>query len=282
MTHQLRILRTGHGLVECPRWYDGCLWFADWGAGEIIRVTPDGASEVVARAAAPPLSFDFLPDGRMIVVAARERHLLRREADGALVTHADLSALPATTWNEIVVDGRGNIYVNGGGLDPPRGNTPPGIIALVMPDGTVRQVAEGFAFPNGMAVSADNATLVIAESWARRLTAFEIAPDGNLERRRGWAELGNGTPDGICFDRDGACWYADVPNRRCQRVRDGGEVIDEIVLDRGAFACMLGGDDRRTLYITAAKWFGMDRMAEMQGTGQLLAVDVPIAAAGWP
>jgi sugar lactone lactonase YvrE len=168
-----------------------------------------------------------------------------------------------------VIDPQGRIYVNG-----------PAIL-LIHPDGTVETQAEGFQFPNGMALSPDGRTLVCAESWAKRLTSFDVAADGQLSHRRVWADL-PGPPDGICFDAEGAIWYADVPNAYCRRVREGGELLDEVKLDRGAFACMLGGPDRTTLYITAARWFGMDKMDQMGGTGQLLSVEVETAGAGWP
>jgi sugar lactone lactonase YvrE len=172
-------------------------------------------------------------------------------------------------WNEIVIDPEGRIYVNG-----------PAIL-LIHADGTVETEAEGFHFPNGMALSPDRRTLVYAESWAKRLTSFDVTADGKLSSRRVWADL-PGPPDGICFDAEGAIWYADVPNACCRRVREGSELLDEVKLDRGAFACMLGGPDRTTLYITAARWFGMDQMDQMGGTGQLLSAEVETAGAGWP
>jgi sugar lactone lactonase YvrE len=132
-----------------------------------------------------------------------------------------------------------------------------------------------------MAVLPDGKTLVVAESHAKRLTAFDIAADGHLSRRRVWADL-EGPPDGICADETGAIWYADVPHAYCRRVKEGGEVLDEISIDRGAFACMLGGPSRRTLLIAGAKWFGMDRMGEMAGTGRLYAANVEVSGAGWP
>ncbi|HZZ87748.1 MAG TPA: SMP-30/gluconolactonase/LRE family protein [Caulobacteraceae bacterium] len=261
------LLAQGRGLVESPRWRDGRLWFADWTAGEILTLGEDRRVEVVARAAAPPLSFDFAADGRMLIVASAAGQLLRREADGSIGPFAELGQ--GGRWNEIVVDGRGAAYVNGAWL------------LLVRPDGVVEPQAEGFAFPNGMAVTPDNRTLICAESHARQLTAFDIAGDGRLSNRRIWASL-DGPPDGICIDAEGAVWYADVPNRCCRRVREGGEVLDEVKLDRGAFACILGGPDRRTLYITAASWFGMDRMGEMGGTGRVFAVEAPAPGVGWP
>ncbi len=263
---QPTLLLDGRGLVESPRWHDGRLWFADWTAGEILRLSDDGAAEVMARAPAPPLSFDFDAEGRLLVVSSAAGELLRQQADGRLAAFARLGA---GVWNEIVVDGRGNAYVNGPQL------------VLVTPDGRVTPQAADFAFPNGMAVTPDNRALIVAESHAQRLTAFEIAADGSLSNRRVWAELA-GPPDGICIDATGAVWVADVPNACCRRVREGGEAPDVVKLDRGAFACMLAGPDRRTLYVTAARWFGMDRMGEMGGTGQVLAVPAPAPGAGWP
>jgi sugar lactone lactonase YvrE len=132
-----------------------------------------------------------------------------------------------------------------------------------------------------MAVTPDNSTLVVAESYASRLTAFDIAADGDLSNRRVWADVGKGVPDGICLDAEGAAWYADVPNRCCVRVKEGGEVLETIELDRGCFACMLGGPDRRTLFIVAREWHGLDS-SRGAGTGQVLTARAPAAGAGWP
>jgi len=158
----------------------------------------------------------------------------------------------------------------------------PGVIALVGADGVTRKVADGVAFPNGMAVTADNRTLIVAESYGRRLTAFDIAADGALANRRVWADLGDGVPDGICIDAEGAVWYADVPNKRCVRVREGGEILQTIHFDRGCFACMLGGVDGRTLFVLAAEWRGPAAMSDGVRTGQVLAVAAPAPHAGHP
>jgi sugar lactone lactonase YvrE len=276
-----RVLLSGLAYVESPRWHDDRLWFAHWGAGEIVAVDLDGVSEGVGHG--PPglgWSMGWLPDGRLLVTGER---LMRREPDGSMVQHADLSALSGD-WNEIVVDGRGNIYVNGRcDFDPGEGD-PPGIIALVTPDGSVRQVAGAIAFPNGMVVTPDNSTLIVAESYAGRLTAFDVAADGGLSNRRVWADLAGGFPDGICLDADGAIWYADVPNKRCVRVRQGGQVLETIELDRSPFACMLGGPDGQTLYILAAEWRGIEKLSEALAarTGQVLTVRAPAPRAGWP
>jgi sugar lactone lactonase YvrE len=275
-------LMTGLQLGESPRWHEDRLWFSDWGAHEVIAVDLAGKSEGIVRVPSWPLCIDWLPDGRLLIVAGRSGRLLRRERDGSLVTHADLTRLSDHPWNEIVVDGRGNAYLNNTGFDFPGGAFAPGLIALVTPDGSARQVAEGVAFPNGMVVTPDNATLLLAESYGNRLTAFDIAADGSLSHRRVWADLNGGCPDGICLDAANAVWYGDVPNKRCVRVREGGEVLQTIDLDRGCFACMLGGVDKSTLFMMAAEWRGPAHMADGARTGQVLTVQAPAPGAGWP
>ena len=281
---ELRTLLTAGVVVgESPRWHEDRLWFANWGAQEVVAVDLAGNSEVVARVDTTiPFSIDWLPDGRLLVLSGRESLLLRQEPDGSLVTYADLSGV-ASGWNEIVVDGRGNAYVNGGGFDLLAGEDfAPGIVAVVTPDGAARQVADGIAFGNGMVVTPDNSTLIVAESYGKRLTAYDIAPDASLSNRRVWADLGDGVPDGICLDAEDAVWYADVPNKRCARVREGGEVLETIELDRGGFACMLGGADGRTLFMMAAQWRGIEKMFDGPPTGQVLSVPAPAPGVGWP
>ncbi len=279
---ELQTLMTGLVLGESPRWHDDRLWFSDWGAQEVIAVDLEGKSEVITRIQSFPFCIDFLPDGRLLVVSARDQLLLRMEPDGSLVTHANLTSLSDHPWNEIVVDGRGNAYLNNIGFDFPGGEFATGIIALVTPDGSTRQVADGVAFPNGMVVTPDNATLILAESYGKRLTAFDIAADGGLSNRRVWADLGDGAPDGICLDAVNAIWYGDVPNKRCVRVREGGEVLQTIDLDRGCFACALGGADKRTLFLVATEWSGTTSMAGGARTGQVLVVEAPAPGVGWP
>jgi sugar lactone lactonase YvrE len=277
---------SGLAFGESPRWHDGRLWVSDWGDREIIAVDPEGKSQVLVRLNLPSfqaICIDWLPDGRLLVVSSSEGLLLCRETDGSLLTYADLSRLTDKGWNEIVVDGRGNTYVNGGGFDLAAGEEfAPGIIALVTSDGSARQVADGIAFPNGMAVTPDNSTLIVAESYGQKLTAFDIAADGSLSNRRVWADLGGDYPDGICIDAEGAVWYADVPNRHCARVREGGQVLQTVELDRGCFACMLGGVDRKTLFMVAREWRGMESTADEKRTGQVLTVEAPAPHAGWP
>jgi sugar lactone lactonase YvrE len=279
---ELHTLLTGLAFGESPRWHDGRLWLSDWATRNIIAVDLDGKSEVIAQAPTMPFCIDWLPDGRLLVVSGGEGLLLRREPDGSLVTHADLTGLSVKPWNEIVVDGRGNAYLNNIGFDFPAGAFAPGILALVAPDGAARQVADGVAFPNGMVVTPDNSTLILAESYGNKLTAFDIAADGSLSNRRVWADLGDGAPDGICLDADNAIWYADVPNKRCERIRAGGEVLQTVALDRGCFACALGGADMRTLFMVAAEWGGPASMAGGAPTGQVLTIEVSVPRAGWP
>jgi sugar lactone lactonase YvrE len=279
-----KTLITGISFGEQPRWHEDRLWFSDWGSREVIAVDLDGNSEVILQAPSFPCCVDWLPDGRLIVVSAREGLLLRRQPDGTLVTHGDLRTVSTPpAGNELVVDGRGNAYVNGVGFDLMAGEPfAPGIVAMVTPDGSARRVADDLLFPNGMLVTPDNATLIVAESYAKRLSAFDIAADGSLSNRRVWADLGTGVPDGICLDAEGAVWYADVPNRRCVRIREGGEVLQSIDLDRGCFACALGGTERTSLFMMATEWNGPARMFAEPRTGQVLAVEAPAPGVGWP
>jgi len=283
---EVQHLLDGLSFGESLRWHQDRLWLADWGAQEVMAVDRAGRPEVMARVDFPafPMCIDWLPDGRLLIVAARDGRLLRQEPDGSLVTHADLRGLaePGHPWNEIVVDGRGNAYLNNQGSDFPGGHFAPGMIALLTPDGSARPVADGIAFPNGMAITPDNSTLIVAESYGQKLTAFQIAADGSLSEPWSWADLGDGVPDGICLDAEGAIWYADVPNQQCVRVREGGQVLQTVRLDRGCFSCALGGTDRTTLFMMATQWRGTDRMTDTLRTGQVLTARVPAAGAGWP
>ncbi|GAA3455980.1 SMP-30/gluconolactonase/LRE family protein [Dactylosporangium matsuzakiense] len=292
----VRVLVDGLRIVESPRWHDGRLWFCHWGAGVAMAVDAEGRAEVVLDdPAVDPHTIGWLPDGRLLVVPKNQdagRRLLRREPDGTWVAHADLSGLPAGL-NELVVDGRGNVYVNGAGfgllefmrdLDPddPRPLTQrpgyaPGFIALITADGAVHQQRFDIAFPNGMAVTADNGTLIVSESFAGCLTAFDIAADGSLGNRRVFA--GGIGPDGICLDADGAVWTSDG-GTAAVRVAEGGQILDRVELDRPPFAVMLGGDDGRTLFMLAAQWNPQDPFGGT--TGRVLATTAPAPHVGWP
>ena len=283
-----RLLANDLVIGESARWHDGRLWLSNWGAAEILAFDLDGHREVITQVPSTiPFSIDWLPDGRLLVVAGQEQRLLRQEADGSLVDHVDLSGLPGNL-NEIVVDGRGTIYVNGGNDFYPDEGVAPGFIAVINSDGAVRQVADELAFPNGMAVTDDNSTLIIAESFAGKLTAFDISDDGSLENRRTFADV---MADGICMDADGAVWtpswYENGPC--CLRVANGGEVLDRIPLEQAGFACALGGPDGRTLAMLCADWHmdedftdNLKRLTEGTRTGQLHTTTVAVPSAGFP
>jgi len=265
-------------LVESPRWHDNRLVFSDWGAGEVLAADLDGGRELITPIEAMPFCLDRLPDGRLLIVAGHQ--LLVHESGGSLRPYADLGSLSTKPWNDIVTDGRGNTYVNNIGFDFPEGEYAPGLIALIKPDGTAHQAADGLAFPNGMAVTPDNATLIVAESYGGVLSAYDIAADGDLSNRRVWADLQGAAPDGICIDAEGAVWFAEVPGRRCVRVREGGEVLQMITSELGCFACMLGGPEGTTLFVTAAAW--PDAMTPGSRTGRILKAEVSVPHAGWP
>jgi sugar lactone lactonase YvrE len=261
------VFATGLQMGESPRWHDGRFWMSDWVAGEVLAFAPDGTREVVARVEGLPFSIDWLPDGRLIATTPR-----------GVVAGPDLEPYGATgqPFNEIVVDAAGRAWVDMPGSMPWE-ESKPGTVSVVLPDGSSRQVADDVWFPNGMAVVGED-TLVIAESHADRLTAWTITDPGELVDRRVWADLGPGSaPDGICVDAEGAIWYASVPGERCTRVAEGGEVLDTVTADRGCFACMLGGDDGRTLYIVANHYTG-DSASE----GIVLTEPVAVGHAGRP
>jgi sugar lactone lactonase YvrE len=275
------VLVEGIAFPESPRWHDGRLWFSDWVAKHVLAVDSRGGQDVITEVDAFPFSIDWLPDGRMLISAGTR--LLRMEADGSLSTHADLSDLAEFGLNEIVIDDRGYVYVNGAGFDLMGGGEfRPGIVALVRPDGSSEVVADGVDFPNGMAITPDGATLIVADSYGKQLIGFDIGSDGTLSGRRIWADLGDDNPDGICLDAEGAVWYADVPHRHCVRVAEGGDVLQSVEVDRGCFACMLGGSDETTLFIAAQEWNGPEAVGSGPRTGRILAVEAPAAHSGHP
>lgn len=269
MDASIKILATGLAMGESPRWHQGMLWLSDWGAQEILAFSPAGQLlQTIPVPFALPFCFDWLADGRIAVVAGREARVVCRNANATWETLADLSSISTVPWNEIVVDQRGNAYINNAEA-----------IAMIAPDGSVKKVADGGRFPNGMAITADNNTLLMAESHGRCITAFTIGQDGSLSNRRLWAAV-DGPPDGICLDAEGALWYADVPSARCLRIREGGEVLETITFDRGCFSCVLGGEDGHTLFVVATEWRGMGKVAEViaERTGQVIAVTVATPA----
>ena len=285
---ELHLLANDLVIGESARWHDGRVWLSNWGAQEILAFDLEGQREVVTQVPTTlPFSIDWLPDGQLLVVAGPEQRLLRQEPDGSLIDHADMSGLPGGL-NEIVVDGRGTIYVNGGNDFYPDEGVAPGFIAAITPDGVVRQVAGEIAFPNGMAVTDDNSTLIIAESFAGKLTAFDISEDGGLDNRRTFAEV---LADGICMDAEGAVWtpswYDNGPC--CLRVAEGGEVLERVPLGQAGFACALGGPEGRTLFMLSADWHmgedfmdNLKRLTEGRRTGQLHTTTVAVPSAGFP
>jgi sugar lactone lactonase YvrE len=285
---QPQVLATDLVIGESARWHDGRLWLSNWGAAEILTFDEDGHRELITKVPTTiPFSIDWLSNGQLLITAGPEQRLLRQEPDGSLVDHADLTGLPGGL-NEIVIDGRGTVYVDGGADFYPDEGVAPGFIAAISSDGTVRQVADGIAFPNGMAVTEDNSTLIIAESFAGKLTAFDITEDGSLDNRRTFADA---LADGICMDAEGAVWtpswYDNAPC--CLRVAEGGEVLDRIQLDQSGFACALGGPDGRTLFMLTADWHmdedfmdNLNRLTTGPHTGHVLTTTVSVPSAGWP
>jgi sugar lactone lactonase YvrE len=272
------VLMEGIVFGESPRWHDGQLWFCDWGAHQVIALDPGGSHEVVVTVASFPMCIDFLPDGRLLVVDSPRRRLLRRESDGSLAQHADLARVSKKPWNDIVADDRGNAYVNSIGFDFPGGEFAPGLVVLVTPDGSTGQVADGLAFPNGMAITPGGGTLIVAESYGSRLTAYDIGSDG-LGNRRVWADTPGDHPDGICLDAEGAAWYADVNNQHCVRVREGGQVLATVSLDRGAFACALSREANPRLFVVGQTYGGPE---PSQPSGRVVAFPAPAPGAGRP
>lgn len=285
MTHIDKPVQILDGLAfpESPRWHAGTLWFSDFYTHHVHRLWPDGRCETVVEVPGQPSGLGWLPDGRLLVVSMTDRRLLRLDP-GGLALGADLSTLAPFHCNDMVVDAQGRAYVGNFGFDLHARATPraTGLI-LVEPDGRARVVAEDLHFPNGAVITPDGAMLIIAESYAQRLTAFDIAADGTLSRRRVWAELpARVGPDGICLDAEGAVWLAAPVTREVLRVREGGEIVCRIPLPGQPVACMLGGADRCTLYIPAGKVMlsPQESLRLRPGTIHALAVDVP--GVGWP
>lgn len=267
---------------ESPRWHDGALWFAEKRAGRVVRVDDGGRAEPVVDVPGGPGGIGWLADGSLLVVSMADRRLLRMDGD-SLVTHADLADLTVGRCNDMVVDGEGRAYVGDFGYDLVAGAPPaPASLVLVTPDGHARPVADDLHFPNGSVVTGGGRTLVVAESAANRLTAFDIDDDGSLSKRRPFAELGDVVPDGICLDAEGAVWAADPLGCQVVRVAEGGTLLERLSTgDEGAFACVLGGDDRRTLYVcTYTEAASMDPSGP--AVGRVVAFEVEVPGAGSP
>jgi sugar lactone lactonase YvrE len=272
------VVMEGLTFPEGPRWRFGALWCSDMHDRRVLRIDPDsGHTDTVAVVEQQPSGIGWLPDGRLLVVSMVDRRVLRLEADGTLVEHANLWDLASWHCNDMVVGPGGRAYVGNFGFDMYGGATPTTTnIVAVEPDGAARSVVDGLGFPNGMVLTPDGTTLVVGESFGGRLTAFQVAPDGALGERRTFAQLDGAVPDGICLDAEGAVWLACPLSHRALRVADGGEVLDAIALDRAAFACTLGGDDGRTLFVcTASSHEPAEAAALRSGRIEAARVDVP-------
>jgi sugar lactone lactonase YvrE len=287
---------------EAPRWHDGRLWLSDIFAKRVVAVGLDGRAEVVCELDDHPSGLGWLPDGRMLVTSMLDRRILRLDRTGPgradLVEHADLRDVCPGNCNDMVVDGRGNAYVGNTGYEylyrgqpvPVRTSTS---LVLVTPDGEVRRQPGTLMFPNGSGVTADGRTLVVAQSHAGRLTAYEICDDGSLVGERVFAQLpaGRDNPDGICIDEEGAVWMADPHHKCCVRILDGGQITH--IVDTAPYetvACALGGEDRRTLFLVlapdrnepgAVRFALGDSPAEAR-PGRVDAMEVDVPGAGWP
>jgi len=297
MSHEIKTVVTDMSYLECPRWHDGRLWFSDFYTHRVFSVAEDGSDQrVEAEVPGQPSGLGWLPDGRLLVVSMRDARLLRREPDGTLVTHADLSGHVGGYPNDMVVDAQGRAFVGNFGFDL-MGGAPLETAKLlrVDPDGTVTAVADDMWFANGSVIT-DDGVLLVSETFGNRISAFDITDDGELTNRRVWARFGDlpterdlerllgqvvVAPDGCCLDADGALWVADAIGERLIRVREGGEIVDEIRLNTGVYACMLGGSDGRTLFACAAPDFHEEARKKVR-EATMLAIRVAVPRAGRP
>jgi sugar lactone lactonase YvrE len=266
---------------EGPRWHGGRLWFSDFHQLVVRAVATDGSVEEIVKVAGRPSGLGWLPDGRLLVVSMSDRKLLRLEA-GGLVEHADLSRIATGPCNDMVVSASGHAYVGNFGGDLFGGADPkPAKLALVHPEGRVEVAAEDLHFPNGSVITPDGGTLVVGETRGARYSAFDIGEDGRLGNRRVWAEVPGRRPDGCCLDEAGGIWFADASAPECVRIEQGGRITDRIEAGQPCFACMLGGEDGRTLYVLTAPSYLPDEVAG-RGLGRLEAARVTHPHAGFP
>lgn len=283
MTRTLRTVLDGLAFGEGPRWHDGELFFSDMHAHEIVAMKPDGQRRTVASFDAPVSGLGWLPDGRLLVVSMNDKRLLRQEKDGRFVEHGDMSKVAEHWTNDMVVDAAGHAFVGNFGfsLHPPE-DPKPATLARVDPDGSVHAAASGLTFPNGMVITPDGKTLVVAESFGRRLSAYDLASDGGLSNHRVWAELSEGAvPDGICLDAEGAIWVASPMTNEVLRVKEGGKVAESIKTEQMAIACMLGGADRKTLFVLTSESTEPEVCARTR-TSRIQATEVDVPGAGLP
>jgi sugar lactone lactonase YvrE len=275
------IVASGLAFGEGPRWHEGHLWLSDMHAHRVVTVDADGGVHRVVRVAGRPSGLGWLPDGRMLIVSMEDRRLLVYDGR-SLERYADLSHLAPHEVNDLVVDGEGRAYVSQFGFDfRHQGEFRKTSILRVLPDGRSEVAADGLAFPNGMVVTPDGGTLVVGESLAARLTAFDVGADGSLSNRRLFAKLEGAVPDGICLDAEGCVWVASPVSRECLRVREGGEVLERVKTEPMAIACMLGGSDRRTLYVLTSEALEPEECARRR-SARVESVKVDVPGAGWP
>lgn len=274
---------------ECPRWHEGRLWYSDFFDRKVFSASPDGERRVEVDFDGEPAGLGWLPDGRLLINSRHDRAVMRREPDGTIVHHGSLE--PWATWhaNDMVVAANGQAYAGNFGFDldglyegrVTGSDIAPASLVRVDPDGTSCEAAADLAFPNGTVISEDGATLIIAESMGGRLTAFDRAADGMLSNRRVWATLQGIAPDGICLCADGSVWVANAAAHECVRVAEGGAVLERVVTSMNCYACMLGDDDRRTLYlVTAVDSHDAKARAARNGAIERVRTDVP--GAGLP
>jgi sugar lactone lactonase YvrE len=279
MQLQTNLLLSGLGFGESPRWHQNRLWFSDMNLRQVMTVDINGKSEKIIEVPNTPSGLGWLPDGRLQVVSMTDRKLLRLN-QGVLTVVADLSEIASGICNDMVVDNVGRSYIGNFGLntDLKQRKIGPAEIIMVTPEGKAQVAAADLVFPNGTVITPDGKELIVAETFASRLTAFDINPDGSLSGRRVWAKLENNMfPDGICLDAEGAVWTAIAYQPEVIRIKMGGEVTHRISLSGQAFACMLGGTDRRTLFI-----FTVDSSFSVRRVGQLEVIRVEVPGAGLP
>ena len=268
--------------AEAPRWHQGELWFSDFYTHQVMRVDRGGRAHVVVDVPHQPSGLGWLPDGRLLVVSMVDRKLMRLDPAG-LVEVADLSALAGFHCNDMVVDAKGRAYIGNFGFDlftqpvVPK----PTVLVKVDPDGGVSVAADDVQFPNGMVITPDGKTLILGETFARRLTAFDIASDGKLSNRRVWADLGAVAPDGICLDAEGAVWVASPRSNEFVRVLEGGTITRRIPVSNQAIACALGGEDGKRLFMVIGRVKNHDEALATR-VGRIEYVDVDVAAAAPP
>jgi sugar lactone lactonase YvrE len=272
----LEPLLDGLSFGEGPRWRDGKLWFSDFYVHQVRTVDESGKAETIVEVPGQPSGLGWRPDGTMLVVSMTDRRLMRF-ADGKLSVEAELKPLATGYCNDMIVDATGRAYVGNFGAD----RQTPAVLVRVDPDGSVHAAADGLMFPNGTVITPDGRTLIISETMAKRLTAFDVAPDGGLSNRRIWAETPSCYPDGICLDAEGAIWVTGASTHHVVRVREGGTVTHDLDLGaRSAYACMLGGADRRTLFVITNSSSDPSIAEKRDGRIETMRVDIP--GAGLP